>query len=100
MGERQDEDGTEEEQRGEDEQESRTLPAIQVVFGERDAKPLAHGSRETPDEISRRLRLDLARCLGTSSSTSAFLCTQHCCAHVEANTCGSAATAGRISTDR
>ena len=45
LRERQEEDGAEEQQRGEDEQESRTVPAIQVVPGERDAKPLAHGSR-------------------------------------------------------
>ena len=34
---RQDEDGAEEQQGGEDEQESRSLPAIQVVLWERDA---------------------------------------------------------------
>jgi hypothetical protein len=48
LGERQDEDRAEEQQGGEYEQESRALPAIQVVLGERDAKPLAHGSSEPP----------------------------------------------------
>jgi hypothetical protein len=43
LGERQDEDGAEEQQGGEDEQESRAAPSIQVVLGERYAKPSAHG---------------------------------------------------------
>ena len=42
LGERQDEDGAEEQQGGEDEQESCAVPAIQIILGERDAKPLAH----------------------------------------------------------
>lgn len=48
LGERQDKDGAEEQQGGEDEQEPRTVLAIRVVLGERDAKPLAHSSREPP----------------------------------------------------
>ena len=46
LGERQDEDGAEEQQGGEDEQESRPPLAVHVALGERDAKPVAHGSRE------------------------------------------------------
>src|SRR5205823_2380584 len=48
LHERQNENGTEEHQRGEDEQEPCTFPPIEVIPGERDAKPLAHGSRITP----------------------------------------------------
>ena len=44
LRERQDENRAEEQQRGEDEQEPCPLAAIEVVPGERDAKPLAHGS--------------------------------------------------------
>ena len=43
LDERQDEHRTEEQQRREDEQEPGAFPAIEVIPGKRDAKPLAHG---------------------------------------------------------